>query len=45
VIIGIIIQALGAVSSTTLNFIPLWSAMVLGFGWASLQAARLTARR
>jgi hypothetical protein len=45
VIIGIVIQALGAVSSATLNFIPLWSAVVLGFGWASLQAARLMARR
>jgi hypothetical protein len=45
VIIGIVIQALGGVSSATLNFIPLWAAMVLGFGWASLQAARLMARR
>jgi hypothetical protein len=45
VIIGIVIQALGGVSSATLNFIPLWSAMVLGFGWASAQAARLMARR
>jgi hypothetical protein len=45
VIVGIVIQALGAVSSATLNFIPLWSAMVLGFGWASLQAARLMAGR
>jgi hypothetical protein len=28
----------------SLNFIPLWVAMVLGFGWASAQAARLVPR-
>jgi hypothetical protein len=38
---GISIQFLGAMSNMSLNFIPLWAAMVLGFGWASAQAARL----
>jgi hypothetical protein len=41
---GISIQVLGAMSNMTLNFIPLWVAMVLGFGWASVQAARLMSR-
>jgi hypothetical protein len=41
---GISIQVLGTMSSTSLNFIPLWIAMVLGFGWASAQAARLMPR-
>jgi hypothetical protein len=41
---GISIQVLGAMSNMSLNFIPLWAAMVLGFGWASAQAARLMSR-
>ncbi|HEX6325466.1 MAG TPA: DUF998 domain-containing protein [Jiangellaceae bacterium] len=41
---GISIQVLGAMSNMSLNFIPLWVAMVLGFGWASAQAARLMSR-
>jgi hypothetical protein len=41
---GIAIQALGAIPNATMNFIPLWAAMVLGFGWASAHAARLMAR-
>jgi hypothetical protein len=41
---GISIQFLGAMSNMSLNFIPLWAAMVLGFGWASAQAARLMSR-
>lgn len=41
---GISIQVLGTMSSTSLNFIPLWIAMVLGFGWASAQVARLMSR-
>lgn len=41
---GISIQVLGAMSNMSLNFIPLWIAMVLGFGWASAQAARLMSR-
>ncbi len=45
VAIGIGIQALGVISNVTLNFLPLWAAMVLGFGWASAQAARLLAER
>jgi len=40
---GIAIQALGAIPNVNGNFIPLWAAMVLGFGWASAQAARLRA--
>ena len=43
VAIGIGIQALGVMSNATLNFLPLGAAMVLGFGWASAQAARLLA--
>ncbi len=30
---GIAIQVLGAVPNLRMNFIPLWVAMVLGFGW------------
>lgn len=41
---GISIQVLGAMSNMSLNLIPLWVAMVLGFGWASAQAARLMSR-
>lgn len=41
---GISIQVLGAMSNMSLNVIPLWIAMVLGFGWASAQAARLMSR-
>lgn len=41
---GISIQVLGTMSSASLNFIPLWIAMVLGFGWASAQVARLMYR-
>ncbi len=40
---GIGIQALGVIPNVTLNFLPLWAALVLGFGWASAQAARLLA--
>jgi Protein of unknown function (DUF998) len=43
VAIGIGIQALGVISNATLNFLPLGAAMVLGFGWASVQVARLLA--
>ncbi len=41
---GVAIQVLGAIPNANLNFIPLWVAMVLGFGWASAQAARLMGR-
>ena len=41
---GVVIQVLGAIPNANMNFIPLWAAMVLGFGWASAQAARLVAR-
>jgi len=45
VVTGIAIQLLGGVSGATLNFIPMWMAMILGFGWASAQVARLLPRR
>jgi len=41
---GVTIQVLGAIPNPNLNFLPLWAAMVLGFGWASAQAARLMAQ-
>jgi Protein of unknown function (DUF998) len=44
IVIGVVIQVLGAIPNANMNFIPLWAAMVLGFGWASAQAARLVAR-
>ena len=44
VVTGIAIQLLGGVSGATLNFIPMWMAMILGFGWASAQVARLLPR-
>jgi len=43
VTIGVVVQALGVWSNLTLNFVPLFTSMVLGFGWASAQAARLRA--
>jgi hypothetical protein len=45
IVTGVSIQVLGAMSNMSLNFIPLWAAMVLGFGWASAQAARLMPQR
>ena len=39
--IGVGIQLLGAVPNVNDNFVPLWIAMTLGFGWASVQAHRL----
>jgi len=41
---GVAIQVLGAIPNLNMNFLPLWAAMVLGFGWASAQAARLMAQ-
>jgi hypothetical protein len=41
---GVVIQVLGAIPNMNYNFAPLWMAMVLGFGWASAQAARLITR-
>ena len=43
VIVGLLIQVLGAVPNVNGNFIYLWAAMAIGFGWASAQAARLMA--
>ncbi|HEX6232863.1 MAG TPA: DUF998 domain-containing protein [Jiangellaceae bacterium] len=37
---GVAVQVLGMASNASMNFIPLWIAMVLGFGWASVQAVR-----
>jgi hypothetical protein len=39
--VGVGIQILGAAPNLNSNFIPLWIAMVIGFGWASVQLARL----
>jgi hypothetical protein len=44
VVTGIGVQVLGAATNATLNFLPMWAAMVLGFGWASAQAVRLMPR-
>jgi hypothetical protein len=38
---GVIIQVLGALPNLNDNFVPLWVAVVLGFGWTSAQLARL----
>jgi hypothetical protein len=40
---GVLVQVLGGVSGATLNFLPMWAAMVLGFGWPSAQLARVRA--
>jgi Protein of unknown function (DUF998) len=45
VAIGVAIQGLGVIPNVTLNFLPLWAAMMLGFGWASVQVGRLLAER
>lgn len=42
---GPVVLVLSLLSNFTLNFVPLWIAMVLGFGWASAVAARLMAWR
>jgi hypothetical protein len=39
--IGAGVQILGAMPNLNDNFLPLWGAMVLGFGWASAQVARM----
>jgi hypothetical protein len=36
-------QILGAAPNLNHNFIPLWIAIVVSFGWASAQLARLRA--
>jgi Protein of unknown function (DUF998) len=41
--VGIGIQILGAAPNLNHNFIPLWIAMVVGFGWASVQLTRVRA--
>jgi len=43
VTVAVAVQALGMWSNVTWNFIPLGAAVVLGFGWASAQAARIRA--
>lgn len=40
---GVAVLALSVWPNFTGNFVPLWVAMVLGFGWASVMAARLMA--
>jgi hypothetical protein len=41
--VGVGIQILGAAPNLNGNFIPLWIAIVIGFGWASVQLARVLA--
>jgi hypothetical protein len=41
VFVGVVIQLLGAVPNVNGNFLYLTSAMVLGFGWTSVQIGRL----
>jgi hypothetical protein len=41
--VGIGTQVLAAMPNLSNNFIPLWIAMVVGFGWLSVQVARLRA--
>ena len=43
VAIGVGIQFLAAMPNLNDNFIPLWAALVVGFGWVSGQAVRLRA--
>jgi hypothetical protein len=38
---GVLVFVLSAWPNFSGNFVPLWIAAVLGFGWASLVAARL----
>lgn len=38
---GVVVLALSVWPNFTGNFVPLWVAMVLGFGWASVMAGRL----
>lgn len=44
VAVGILVQVLGAWATLSGNYVPLCVAIVLGFGWASAQAARLRAQ-
>jgi hypothetical protein len=41
--VGVGIQILGALPNLNHNFVPLWTAIVLGFGWLSGQLARVRA--
>jgi hypothetical protein len=43
VAIAVAVEGLGIWTNLTLNFVPLFVSLVLGFGWASAQAARLLA--
>jgi len=40
-ITGLAILTLSVWSNLSLNFVPLWVALVLGFGWVSVIAAKL----
>jgi hypothetical protein len=40
VVVGVVVLALSVWPNLSGNFLPLWAAMVLGFGWVSLIAAR-----
>jgi hypothetical protein len=41
---GVAAFALSVLPNVTWNFLPLWIATALGFGWASVMAARLLRR-
>jgi hypothetical protein len=43
-LIGAVVLVLSAWPNATMDFVPLWVAMVLGFGWASVLAVRLPRR-
>jgi hypothetical protein len=43
-VVGAVVLALSAWPNVNMDFLPLWTAMVLGFGWVSLLAARLLRR-
>jgi hypothetical protein len=42
-VVGVGIQILAAAPNFNHNFVPLWIAMVVGFGWVSAQLARVRA--
>jgi hypothetical protein len=44
VVIGVAVLALSIGSNVARNFLPLWAAIALGFGWASAVSARLMRR-
>lgn len=45
VVTGVAVLVLSVWPNLTLNFVPLWVALVVGFGWPSVVAARIMAGR